>query len=245
MAEAAVKPDYGLDSPALVKDWWHRAGWFFAIGLGVWFINHQQYPGVAAELFVVLGALALASAGAALHKTQSSREGKLRLREQLLDQLALRGDEKVLDVGCGRGLMSIGAAKRLTAGKVTGIDRWNPRDLSGNSVEAARENAKAEDVADRVRFESGNPRKLVFPAGQYDVVVSVAALHRLDNDHERAQAIGEMLRVLKPGGRLLIFDIAETGYYAEVLRASGAHDVQLSPWIFLWCRPSRGVSARK
>jgi ubiquinone/menaquinone biosynthesis C-methylase UbiE len=71
------------------------------------------------------------------------------------------------------------------------------------------------------------------------------ALHRLAGDSERKQALREMLRVLKPGGRLLIFDTAETGYYAKALRASGAQDVELSPWSFPWCRPSRSVTARK
>jgi len=100
-------------------------------------------------------------------------------------------------------------------------------------------------VGDRVRFESGDPRKLVYPVDQFDAVVSLAALHRLADDHERAQAIREMLRVLRPGGRLLLFDTAETGYYAQLLRAAGAREVQLSPWNFLWCQPSRTVTARK
>ena len=34
LAGKAAGPDYGLDSPALVRDWWHRAGWFAAIGAG-------------------------------------------------------------------------------------------------------------------------------------------------------------------------------------------------------------------
>lgn len=143
------------------------------------------------------------------------------------------------------GLISIAAAKRLKTGKVTAIDTWNSQDISGNSVEAAKDNAKAEGVAERIRFEPGNPCKLVYPADQYDVVVSATALHRLDDDNQRSQALREMLRVLKPGGRLLIFDTEETGYYADILRANGAQDVQLSPWTFLWCRPWRSVTGRK
>ena len=83
------------------------------------------------------------------------------------------------------------------------------------------------------------------PENNYDVVVSANALHTLADDRERGQALREMLRVLKPGGRLLVFDTAETGYYAQVLRENGAKDVTLSPWTFLWCRLSRSVSARK
>jgi cyclopropane fatty-acyl-phospholipid synthase-like methyltransferase len=54
----------------------------------------------------------------------------------LLDRIEWTGQEEVLDVGCGRGLMLIGAAKRLTTGKATGIDIWQAEDLSGNRPEA-------------------------------------------------------------------------------------------------------------
>jgi ubiquinone/menaquinone biosynthesis C-methylase UbiE len=196
-------------------------------------------------MLAVLTLIALACAGIAWCKIHSSRDGKLRLREQLLDQLALKGDEKVLDIGCGRGLLAIGAAKRLKTGKVTGVDIWNPQYLSGNSAEAAKENAKAEGVGDRVRFETGDARKLVYPDNHFDAVISANLLHTLADDREREQALREGLRVLKPDGRLVIFDTAETGYYAEVLRAVGAKDVTLAPWSFLWCLPSRSVTARK
>ena len=242
---AATRVDYGIDAPLVARGWFGRAGWSLAAGLAFWFMNRQEYPGPAGRVLTVLALLALVCAGIAWFKIRSSRDGKLRQREQLLDQLALKCDEKVLDVGCGRGLLAIGAAKRLKTGKVTGIDVWNPHDLSGNSADAAKENAKAEGVADRVRFEPGDARKLVYPDNHFDAVISANALHTLADDREREQAMREAFRVLKPGARLLIFDTAETGYYAQVLRSCGAQDVSLSPWTFLWCLPSRSVTARK
>jgi SAM-dependent methyltransferase len=244
-AATAASVDYGIDAPLIARGWFGRAAWSVGGGLLFWFMNRQEYPGPSFRVLAALGLVAAVCAGIAWVKIHSSREGKLALREQLLDQLALKGDEKVLDVGCGRGLLAIGAAKRLKIGKVTGIDVWNPQDLSGNSAEAARENAKVEGVADRVRFDIGDARKLVYPDGFFDAVISSNALHTLDDDREREQALKEMLRVLKPGGRLVIFDTAETGYYAEVLRECGAQDVTLSQWTWLWCRPSRTVTAKK
>lgn len=244
-AATAASVDYGIDAPLIARGWFGRAAWSLGGGLLLWFMNRQEYPGPSARVLGALALVAVVCAAIAWWKIHSSREGKLGLREQLLDQLALKGDEKVLDVGCGRGLLAIGAAKRLKTGKVTGIDVWNTQDLSGNSAEAARENAKAEGVADRVRFDTGDARKLVYPDGFFDAVISSNALHALDDDREREQALKEILRVLKTGGRLVIFDTAETGHYAEVLRECGAQDVTLSPWTWLWCRPSRSVAARK
>jgi ubiquinone/menaquinone biosynthesis C-methylase UbiE len=175
----------------------------------------------------------------------SSRVGKLGIRDRLLDSIALRGDEKVLDVGCGRGLLLIGAAKRLTSGRVTGVDIWSPEDLSSNSADAVRSNARAEGVADRIRIEDADARKLPFANESFDAVVSSTAIHNIKEREERRQAIGEMVRVLKPGGRLALFDILHTTDYARELRALGLTDVSLSPLSFPWCMPARSVTARK
>jgi arsenite methyltransferase len=239
------QPDYGLDSPLLVRSMFSRGGWTLAAGLAVWFVNRTEYPGPAAELFGVLAAIALVFFGIGGCMIWSGRTGKVRARDQLLDTLALAGTEKVLDAGCGSGLMAIGAAKRLKSGRVTGVDVWNPRALSGNSAEAARANAKIEGVADRVRFETCDLRKLVYPENNFDVAVSFAVIHNFSDEEDRDQAVREMYRVLKPGGRLLIFDTFHTGRYARVLEECGAADVALSSWSVLWCMPSRSVTARK
>jgi arsenite methyltransferase len=244
-APPAGQPDYGLDSPILVRSMFSRGGWTLAAGLAVWFQNRTEYPGPAAVLLGVLAAIALVFFGIGGFMIWSSRVGKLRMRDRLLEALELAGTEKILDAGCGRGLMAIGAAKRLKSGRVTGVDVWNPQDLSGNSIDAAKANAKIEGVADRVRFETCDLGKLVFPENNFDVAVSFTAIHHLSESDWRDQAVREMFRVLRPGGRILIFDTFHTGRYAQVLRECGAADVALSPWSVLWCAPSRSISARK
>jgi arsenite methyltransferase len=222
-----------------------RAAWIIAIALVLYVVNRSEYPGPAARMCGVLALIGLIFLGIGAVMVWSSRVAKLRLRDQLLDSLALRGDERVLDVGCGRGLLAIGAAKRLKNGKVIGIDVWNPLDLSGNTPDAAKANVKLEGVADKVRIENGDAQKLVYPDNHYDVVVSSLALHNIPEHPARSQAVREMLRALKQGGKLAIFDLFRTGEYADVLRALGANDIELSKTRFLWCVPGRVLTARK
>lgn len=244
MAEA-VKADYGLDAPGIVKSMFVRAGWTFAFGLALYIMNRAEYPGPALRILLVLGLIAAGFAAVGWVMVWSSRVGKLAVRDELIGSLGLRGDEKVLDVGCGRGLLAIGAAKQLKSGRVTAIDIWNPVDLSGNSIEAAKENAKAEGVGEKVRFESGDARKLVYPDANFDAVVSSLAIHNIPDQTGRNAAIKEIVRVLKPGGRLALFDILRTGEYAEILRSAGVQDITVSALRFLWCLPSRILTARK
>src|SRR5262245_57304454 len=117
------RPNYGVDAPAVVRNLSlaGAAGVATWIGryLGLWSDESTLAPlgyGVGG-----LGVLCLLVAGVRLW---ASRFGKLRWREAFLNAMPWRGDETVLDVGCGRGLLLIGAAKRLTTGKPIGVDIW-------------------------------------------------------------------------------------------------------------------------
>lgn len=156
----------------------------------------------------------------------SSKVGKLRERDALLDHVTWRGDEQVLDVGCGRGLLLIGAAKRLTTGRATGVDLWRAEDLAGNKPEATLENARREGVHERIVVETGDMRELQFDDGRFDVIVSRAAVHNLPSAADRAKAIAEIARVLKPGGVLVLDDVRHADDYAAALKAAGCRAVE-------------------
>lgn len=191
--------------------------------------------GIGSIIALVMVALGLLAAGYGLfmagYMTYGSRVGKLHTRDRLLDQVAeLRpwnGDEAVLDVGCGRGLMLIGAAKRLRAGQwmtgergmAVGIDIWRAEDQAANTPAAAMDNAAIEGVTDRVRIDTGDARALPYPNGSFDVVVSHWVVHNLDAAEDRRQVLNEMLRVLRPGGILALADIAFVGQYREHLES--------------------------
>lgn len=249
------RPDYGLDAPGVVRNLFVAGGVCLTIAVSVrlgWWSGVISTPKVAGiELRFPLGSSTpWAAAGFLAMGTWmvwDSGVGKIRGRERLLDLLPWRGDEAVLDVGCGRGLMLIGAAKRLTRGRATGIDIWQSEDLSGNRPEATLENARREGVLERVEVKTADMRKLPFDDGAFDAVVSCAAIHNVPSSEGRAQAIAEIARVLKPGGRAVIDDIRHGRDYAAGFRAascdvwsrgSAASSLFLAAVTFGFLRPS-------
>jgi len=155
--------------------------------------------------------------------------GKLVVWERELDALGLDGTERVLDLGCGRGAVLLAVARRLTTGRAVGLDRWRAADQSGNTPAAARDAAVAEGLADRVDLVTGDLRSLPFADASVDVVVSSLAVHNVARADARRTALAEAVRVLRPGGRLLVADVLHAREYADVLRALGARDVVVRP----------------
>lgn len=237
--------DYGIDSPQKVKDMFWRAGTFSALGIGIYVMNKAEYPGPSLTLMILFILVGIGFLAGGFYLRWSSQVAKLKMRDTLLDKIQWSGEEKVLDVGCGRGLLAIGAAKRLKKGRVTGVDVWDGSLLSGNKLDGAVENAKAEGVADRVKIENGNALKLTYGDKSYDVVVSSLVLHTILEPEARAAALREMVRVLKPGGQIGIFDVSTAGEYAAALREAGADPVDDSHSAWLGFAPGRFVIARK
>lgn len=252
MAEKLAVPvplhaDYGIDAPRLIRRFIWRGVLIFLLGAGLYIMNRVDAPSGGLALFLVLGFIGLGFLAAAGIMVWSSRVAKLRVRDQILDSMPWRGDEKVLDAGCGRGLFLIGAAKRLPqkGAKATGIDMWSAEDQSGNSASATMANAKTEGVADRVRVENGDIRRLPYGAASYDTVISSLAIHNLPDSEDREKAVLELVRVLKPGGHLAVLDIFHTQDYMRLAEQNGMEIIKQSGLSFLWCLPTRWFIARK
>jgi len=156
----------------------------------------------------------------------STGPGKLSVWKDLLDELDLRGDERVLDIGCGRGAVLISAARRLPRGRATGADIWRLRDQTGNTRAAARHNAMAEGVSERVELVCADARDLPFPPESFDVVLSNLTFSNIRGSEERARALSEAIRVLRPGGPVRIVD-DRAERYAPVLQQAGCADVRV------------------
>jgi ubiquinone/menaquinone biosynthesis C-methylase UbiE len=132
--------------------------------------------------------------------------GKLRVWRRELDRAALKGDEQLLDLGCGRGAVLIEAAGRLPTGRAVGVDLWSGKDQSRNRPEVTLANAAAAGVSDRVDVQTADMTELPFADGSFDVVTSALAIHNIPSRERRCRAVDEAMRVLRPGGRLIVAD---------------------------------------
>jgi SAM-dependent methyltransferase len=242
---ATQKPDYGLDAPGVVRNLLIAGGILLLIAGAAsigwipssvgWHSDARGDIQIAVLPSIITPGIALCATACWMY--YNSKYGKVAEREKLLDRIAWRGDEQVLDVGCGRGLLLVGAAHRLKTGTAVGVDIWRSDDLSGNSAEAPLRNASIEGVADRVRVETADMRRLPFADRSFDIVISRAAIHNLYTSRDRVTAIREIARVLRPGGRALINDIRHHREYMKTFREAGCTDLRLldPAWLSILC----------
>jgi SAM-dependent methyltransferase len=206
---AASRVEYGIDAPGVIA----------GLGLGgvaicivqaltARWVHGLYWWGVS---WIVMSLLMLAYA----------RFGKFRHRDRILALATLNGGETVLDVGTGRGLLAVGAARRLPRGRAIGIDIFQKSDLSGNALDRTVANVAAEGVAANCEIRHEDARTLALGDGSVDVVVSNLCLHNIHPRAERERALAEIVRVTRPGGRAVISDFVNTRQYAAFLRARG------------------------
>jgi len=234
------QPDYGIDAPGVIRN-------LLLIGLALLAVSvfmgklGKAGPRLRPTM-IVTGAILVAEGLAML---AYSKIGKFRHRDRMLAKIAWRGDEQVLDVGTGRGVLLIGAAKRLSSGKAVGIDIWSSKDLSANAMDATYANAELEGVRGLVELKTEDASHMTFSAATFDVVVSNLCLHNIEAAKGRDNACREIARVLKPGGIAVISDFKNTGDYARVFGVSGLTVERSGPRLFDTFPPLRIVTARK
>jgi SAM-dependent methyltransferase len=221
----AQRPDYGIDAPNVIRNLLAACAVcaVLALAVGGVTIAHLRfdfYPGMLYS--------AVACGVPAVLMLIYAKVGKFRHRNRILAKVPWTGAEAVLDVGAGRGLLLIGAAKRLTTGQATGIDIWNAEDLSGNGPEALLRNIALEGVGDKTTVKSEDARAMSFADGAFDVVLSNLCLHNIYDRTGRAKACREIARVLKPSGIAVISDFKHVReYQAEFVKAG--FRVEMSP----------------
>src|SRR5712691_4739918 len=171
------RPKYGVDRPDLI--FVCSSGGIVWIALAAILHSSGALPASLIAFVLVLGLVVVGVLELllAIAFVFSSLIMKFRQRDDLLDSIDWHGVQSVLDVGCGPGLLLIGAAKRVAAaGKAVGVDIWLRRAESGNRAERTLENAELEGVAEKVEVRDGDVRSLTFPDSTFDVVLSRAVL---------------------------------------------------------------------
>lgn len=180
---------------------------------------------------LLIGLLLIVPLAALSEMVRRGRARRDEVRGRVLDAVAWRGDERVLDVGCGSGMLLNGAAARLTTGQAVGIDIWADH-AGGGDLKLLLKHARDEGVVDRIRFEEVDARRMPYEDASFDVVLSSWALHHISHGREDFDAaVGEMLRVLRPGGTIVVVDIAHmVEVLADRMRAAGLEvSVQVAP----------------
>jgi SAM-dependent methyltransferase len=239
------KVNYGLDAPVFQRS--ALFGGLSAVVLGIvaarWAQQHSSQAVFNLATPIAWTGLWFFLTGCVMF--WGSKVGKLHLRDKIISSIRWRGDERVLDVGCGHGLMLLAAAKRLKSGVAIGIDIWSQADQADNNPQSTLANAQLENVADRVEVQNADARGLPFPDNSFDVIVSSFVIHNLNRAPDRDQVLREIARVLKPGGQLAIADIRHTGQYEHTLRTLGWTSVQRWFPNFLFVTPTRVLRATK
>ena len=230
---AQRRGDYGFDAPYVPIIFFCVGLAAIVLGLLAFFLWQSLLWGIICLLY---GVYMLLSGANYIYTT---RRGKFQVWAELLAGMNLRGDERILDIGCGRGAVLLMAASFLNEGKATGVDIWSTSDQSGNAREVTLKNAEQEGVASKVELYTADMRELPFANETFDLVMSSLAIHNISQREGRDKALAEAVRVLKPGGRLIIADIRETKSYAERLHTLGMSDVsrQLLDWRFWYGAP--------
>lgn len=223
---------FGIDAPWVPCMWLGYAVVYGALAFlsaTVW----RTGPGLVA----VTGLASVGSAAGAGLYWHSSLRGKVVIWDETL-RTAPTPRRGALDIGCGRGMVAIMVAVRHPDVPVVGIDLWRSVDQSGNSPAAARRNAADNGVADQIRFVTGDMTRLPYPDASFDLVTASLSIHNVRSREGRRTAIGEAVRVLAPGGTILIVDIRRTPEYVDDLHAAGlATTTRPAGWRGWWSGP--------
>lgn len=241
MSGEAAKADYGVDAPGVIRN-------LFLAGVAT-LAMYRLLPSVKiGSVTLLLSPMfrntAIGCIAGGMLMLVYSKFMKFRHRDKMLEMVNWRGDERVLDVGTGAGLLLIGAAKKLGTGKATGVDLWSMTDLSGNARERTLRNAEIEGVKEKVEVLDGDAAAMKFADGTFDVVMSNLVIHNIPSREGRKKACREIARVLKPGGVAVISDFVKTREYQAELVKAGL-EISWSGWSWGTFPPLRVIEARK
>ncbi len=236
---------YGVDNPITIMAFLVGGVLFVVVGVALFLYLAPSYLSVARVALILgpfFGVLMLVVAESMY---VGSTAGKPREAKRLVEDIPWGGDEVILDVGCGRGHVSIPATKRLTSGRITGLDSWNKRHISGNSVQSLMANARVNSVEDKLFPVKGVPTRLPFAEGVFDTIISCLGLGNLEGGAERREAVKQLAISLKLGGRISILVSGHSEQFRDALSDAGIAEVRIVRYRLGLFPPVQRITGRK
>lgn len=230
MAQLKTKAQYGIDAPGVIRN-------LIIIGIVLYLLGIFVLPRINGGRWILYLDGAMLYTGIfmiieALLMIWYSKYGKLKHRDRMLAQYSFRGNERVMDVGAGRGLLAIGAAKHLTDGKVTAMEIWRHKDLSENNSASLWDNARLEGVADKLVVVDQDICQTDLPDNSFDLILSNLCLHNIETAAGRNQACEQIVRLLGPNGTAIISDFKYTSTYRANFHKLGCKVEKIGTFLF-------------
>jgi len=191
--KAVEKPVYGVES---------QQGVLLALPALLWFLPQligegapwRIVPAILLGVFVVWGGVV-----SAIGSTSWYRLG---LDSSLIALAGVGRTCRALNAVCGTGSLAVSFARAIGSGEVVATDRWKPTKRVPDPSKRTRDNVRIEGVDHVVRVQEADSLALPFKAGYFNVVGSRYGISGARKD--RQKLLLEMLRVMKPGGRLVL-----------------------------------------
>ena len=145
---------------------------------------------------------------------------RMNILKKMIKIADLKGNEKILDIGTGAGFLTIGFAKDLKDGKVTGLDKYSIKydrfktqlisylkiNFIGHTLKNAKRNVKIENVEDKCEFiQIDITKPLKFSDSYFDIIISSQFLYCLP-PQKRLPVFQEINRILKKDGKIIFFE---------------------------------------
>lgn len=189
-------------------------------------ISYALGIGLGVALLLHIPIIALTVIGLVLRRARSG------FIQSVVKLIPWKGNEEVLDVGCGSGILLFSCIKESPTAKGTGIDIYDPYSFGG-SAGVFWKNAEIEGVKSRIELQQVDARTMPFDNARFDVIVSSLAMHHVGDGADQAKATREIIRTLKPGGKIAICDVGRAlNAPEEVLRSSGLTNIRRTGHIF-------------
>lgn len=183
-------------------------------GVSVLLLNNVILQIIAGLLFIIL--LISFSLPLYAYIAFSPRGGNYqeKVYALIVDRLGQAAPENALDIGTGNGVLALKLAQKYPRAQVVGMDYWGRNWEYSQAICEA--NARAAQVADRVRFMKGDAASLEFSDASFAAVVSNLTFHEVKSAPQKREVVREALRVLRPGGTFAFIDyFYDSQYYGS------------------------------